>query len=87
MKNTDKLEGELNFGDNDMQIKVGIKAIEYDLPIATLSNEELAVLYSGWTADRIYNKTGIRSRHFASEMNVFRIWHSVPRENSSAHIK
>ncbi|MBT9150765.1 MAG: 3-oxoacyl-(acyl-carrier-protein) synthase 3 [candidate division WS2 bacterium] len=46
---------------------IGIKAIEYALPEKILTNEELAQIYGGWTAEDIKNKTGIASRHVASE--------------------
>lgn len=45
----------------------GIQFIEYYLPTQTLSNESLAKLYPEWTADKIFNKTGIRSRHIAAQ--------------------
>lgn len=48
-------------------MKVGIKSIEYYLPETILENETLAKLYPEWTAEKILNKTGIRSRHIASE--------------------
>lgn len=41
----------------------GILGIEYALPEKILSNEELAALYANWSAEKIFNKTGIRSRH------------------------
>jgi 3-oxoacyl-[acyl-carrier-protein] synthase-3 len=37
------------------------------LPGTVLDNEQLAALYPGWTADKIYEKTGIRTRHVAAE--------------------
>ena len=40
--------------------------IAYYLPEATLSNDELAALYPGWTADKIQAKTGIRQRHVSA---------------------
>ena len=45
----------------------GILAIEYTLPDKILTNEELATLYKNWSAEKIFNKTGIRSRHVISE--------------------
>lgn len=36
------------------------------LPSTVLSNEELAALYPSWTADKIFDKTGIRARHVAA---------------------
>lgn len=44
----------------------GILGIEYALPQKVLTNEELAKLYANWTAEKIYNKTGIRSRHITT---------------------
>jgi len=32
-----------------------------------LTNEELAGLYPGWTADKIFDKTGIRTRHVSAD--------------------
>jgi 3-oxoacyl-[acyl-carrier-protein] synthase-3 len=40
-----------------------IEKIAYYLPEQVLTNEELARLYPGWSADRIFEKTGINSRH------------------------
>ena len=37
------------------------------LPQAVLSNEQLARLFPDWTADKIYEKTGIRERRVAQE--------------------
>jgi len=44
----------------------GIKAIAYYLPERILTNQELSVLYSGWSAEKILAKTGIEQRHIAS---------------------
>ena len=44
----------------------GILAIEYVLPEKILKNEELAALYTNWTAEKIEIKTGIRTRHVAN---------------------
>lgn len=46
---------------------IGIKAIEYVLPKEVLTNEELAQIFSDWTAEKILTKTGIASRHVVSE--------------------
>lgn len=46
-------------------MNVGIRAISYYLPQKQLSNNELAALYPTWTSDKIFNKTGIASRHIA----------------------
>ena len=43
-----------------------LAAIEYHLPAATLTNQDLEHLYPGWPADKILDKTGIRLRHVAS---------------------
>lgn len=43
----------------------GILTIEYVFPEKLLTNEELATLYKNWSAEKIFNKTGIRSRHVA----------------------
>lgn len=40
--------------------------IAYELPETVLSNEVLAELYPGWTAEKIYAKTGISMRHVAA---------------------
>ena len=40
-----------------------IRAISYCLPEMCLTNDALAVLYRGWTADKIFEKTGIQTRH------------------------
>ena len=36
------------------------------LPATVLDNEELGSLYPGWSADKIFEKTGIRRRHIAA---------------------
>lgn len=41
--------------------------IAYELPVKTLSNGELAALYPGWSEEKIWKKTGIRSRHVAGD--------------------
>lgn len=46
---------------------IGIKAIEYYLPEKTLTNEELSSIFGDWTAEKIYEKTGIKNRHIVSE--------------------
>ena len=35
----------------------------YELPEKVLSNDRLAELYPGWTAEKIFSKTGISTRH------------------------
>ncbi len=41
--------------------------IAYYLPEKVLLNSELAALYEGWSESKIFNKTGIASRHVARE--------------------
>ena len=41
--------------------------IAYELPIKTLTNDELVEIYPEWTAEKIFSKTGIVSRHIAIE--------------------
>lgn len=45
----------------------GIRKIEYYLPEQVLTNDELAEVFETWSADKIYKKTGITSRHVAAE--------------------
>jgi 3-oxoacyl-[acyl-carrier-protein] synthase-3 len=44
-----------------------IKAINYYLPENILTNDHLAELYTDWTAEKIFEKTGIAKRHIASQ--------------------
>ncbi len=44
-----------------------VEKIVYYLPERILTNEELAGLYPGWTADKIFDKTGIRTRHVSAD--------------------
>ncbi len=44
-----------------------IKAIEYYLPSAVLTNEQLAMDFPDFPADKIYEKTGIRTRHISAD--------------------
>jgi 3-oxoacyl-[acyl-carrier-protein] synthase-3 len=46
-------------------MSIGIKGIEYYLPDKVLDNEELSEIYPDWSDDKIYKKTGIKSRHVA----------------------
>lgn len=48
-------------------MKVGIKAIEYFLPEEVLTNEQLELIYEDWTAEKIFEKTGINQRHVVKE--------------------
>ena len=47
--------------------RAAIKGVASWLPERELSNEELASSSAKWTADGIFAKTGIRSRHLAAE--------------------
>ncbi|HGE72009.1 TPA: ketoacyl-ACP synthase III [Candidatus Poribacteria bacterium] len=44
-----------------------ISYIEYYLPEQILTNEELQTLYPRWSSEKIYSKTGISTRHIASQ--------------------
>lgn len=43
-----------------------IASISYYLPEQVLTNDALALLYPGWTAEKILEKTGIRARHISA---------------------
>lgn len=47
-------------------VKATIKACEYYLPPATLTNEDIAKGHPDWSVDKIHEKTGIASRHIAA---------------------
>ncbi len=47
--------------------RAAVAAIAYHLPAAELTNEQLASEFSDWTAEKIYEKTGVRSRRIAAE--------------------
>ena len=49
-----------------MEIKAVLRISTY-LPDSVLTNDELATLYPGWTADKIFEKTGIRERRISAE--------------------
>jgi 3-oxoacyl-[acyl-carrier-protein] synthase-3 len=49
-----------------MQNKATLTISTY-LPVSVLTNDELALLYAGWTAEKIFEKTGIRERHISGE--------------------
>jgi 3-oxoacyl-[acyl-carrier-protein] synthase-3 len=49
-----------------MPLFAAIADIAGHLPEDSLSNEELANLFPGWSADKIHQKTGIRSRRIAA---------------------
>lgn len=44
-----------------------IRSISYVLPERILTNDELASIYPGWTAEKIFEKTGIRERRVSAE--------------------
>jgi len=44
-----------------------ISSVEYYLPEQVLSNEDLEKLFAGWSAEKIYSKTGVSRRHIASQ--------------------
>ena len=48
-------------------MKARIASSAYYLPEVTLGNDELAALYPGWSAQKIFDKTGIRQRHIAAD--------------------
>lgn len=41
--------------------------ISYYLPKKHLNNDELSKIYEGWTSDKIFKKTGIKSRHISDD--------------------
>lgn len=43
-----------------------VAAVEYALPARILANEEVAASFEGWTAERVFQKTGIRNRRIAA---------------------
>jgi 3-oxoacyl-[acyl-carrier-protein] synthase III len=47
-------------------MKAFLTAIRTALPEAILDNDRLAAEYEGWSAEKIYSKTGIRTRHIAA---------------------
>ncbi len=47
-----------------------IRGIAEHLPATVLGNEELAALYPGWTAEKIFEKTGIRERRISGEQET-----------------
>lgn len=48
-------------------MKVFIKALNYYLPIDTLTNEDINKLHPDWAIDKIMTKTGIKNRHISGE--------------------
>jgi 3-oxoacyl-[acyl-carrier-protein] synthase-3 len=51
----------------EVKMNIGIKAIEYYLPEKVLSNSDIAAIFPDWSAEKIYNKTGIINRHIAGK--------------------
>ncbi len=48
-------------------MKAFVSAIRHALPDTVLDNEQLASEYEGWSAEKIFAKTGIRTRRIAAE--------------------
>ena len=46
-------------------MKAAIRAIEYYLPAGTVTTEDLAAQFPGWSVAKIDDKTGVRVRHIA----------------------
>ena len=47
-------------------LKAAVAAIAYHLPAGELTNDQLASEFGGeWTAEKIYEKTGVHSRRIA----------------------
>jgi 3-oxoacyl-[acyl-carrier-protein] synthase-3 len=46
-------------------LNAAVTAIAGHLPSRVLSNEELAASFDGWSAEKIFEKTGVRERHIA----------------------
>ena len=44
-----------------------ITGVSYHFPDQVLTNDELALLYPGWTAEKIFEKTGIKQRYVAAK--------------------
>lgn len=47
-------------------MKAYVAAIRHAVPDGVLDNDQLAAQYEGWTAEKIFAKTGIRTRHIAA---------------------
>ncbi len=50
-----------------MSKDVYIRAIEYYLPDQVVTNEDLAIEFPEWNAEKVTQKTGIKERHIASK--------------------
>lgn len=48
-------------------MNIGIVAIEYYLPEKIVNNHELEKLHPNWDMEKIFVKTGVKSRHIANE--------------------
>jgi 3-oxoacyl-[acyl-carrier-protein] synthase-3 len=47
--------------------KANLACVEYHLPEQILTNEDLQELFQDWSAEKIHLKTGIHTRHIASQ--------------------
>jgi 3-oxoacyl-[acyl-carrier-protein] synthase-3 len=47
------------------RISARIEAIEFYLPDQVITNQDLANIYPEWSAENIFDKTGIRERRIA----------------------
>src|SRR6185437_3196416 len=47
-------------------IKAAVTAIEFHLPDQVLTNDDLAAEFPEWPIDKIFDKTGIETRHIAA---------------------
>jgi 3-oxoacyl-[acyl-carrier-protein] synthase-3 len=73
-------------------MKAAIRSIAYYLPNGVLTNEQLALEYTGWSSQKIEEKTGIQERHIAREtecssdlataagLEVFKMGHCLPTD-------
>ena len=48
-------------------MKAGIKAIQYYLPEKILENEAIVSMINSWSSEKIFEKTGIHTRHVAAD--------------------
>ncbi len=53
--------------ENSEKLRCKISAIHTYFPQKTLDNEMLAENYQGWTAEKIFEKTGIKKRHVVTD--------------------
>ena len=47
-------------------MKAAIRGISYSLPEQVLGNDTLAIDFPEWSAEQIFQKTGIKYRHIAA---------------------